>query len=89
MRPHQGMGGRVLRASEIGEYIFCHRAWWLHRVQGLESANREQMARGTERHAAHGRTVQRAGWLRRAAFALLALAVFLTVIAALARIVGL
>ena len=58
---------RILRAGEIGEYVFCHRAWWLDRVQGIESANREDLDAGVARHAAHGRAVQRADTLRRAA----------------------
>ncbi len=82
------MSAPVLRASEIGEYIFCHRAWWLHRVQGIESANRAQMAHGTGAHAAHGRTLQRAEWLRRAALALLALAFVLAVIGTFALMAG-
>jgi hypothetical protein len=65
---------RVLRASEIGEYVFCHRAWWLHRFQDIESANVEQMQAGTARHTAHGRAVRRAEVMRRAAFALFVLA---------------
>ena len=58
---------RILRASEIGEYVFCHRAWWLGRVIGVESAHREQMEAGVAHHAAHGRAVQRADSLGRAA----------------------
>ena len=58
---------RILRASEICEYVFCHRAWWLGRVMGVESAHREQMDAGIARHAAHGRAVQRADSLGRAA----------------------
>ena len=58
---------RILRASEIGEYVFCHRAWWLDRVLGVESAHREQMDTGVAQHAAHGRAVQRADSLGRAA----------------------
>jgi len=77
---------RVLRASEIGEYVFCHRAWWLDRVMGVESANREQMQAGAARHVAHGRAVQRAAWLRRAAFAFLMLAVLLAAAFVLAAI---
>ncbi len=70
---------RVIRASEIGEYVFCHRAWWLHRVQGIESANREQMQAGTARHVQHGHTVQRADAFRRAAIILFALAFFFAI----------
>jgi CRISPR/Cas system-associated exonuclease Cas4 (RecB family) len=66
---------RVIRASEIGEYIYCHRAWWLGRVQGVENANRAQMEAGIERHRSHGQAVRRAEILRRAAFVLALLAV--------------
>ncbi len=70
---------RVLRASEIGEYVFCHRAWWLHRVQGLESANGAKMSSGIARHAIHGQAIRRAERLQRAAFVFLALAILLVV----------
>ncbi|CAG0943644.1 hypothetical protein ANRL1_01435 [Anaerolineae bacterium] len=67
---------RIIRASEIGEYVFCHRAWWLHRVKGVESAHREQMQAGTAHHAAHGRAVQRADSIQRLALILIVLAIF-------------
>ncbi|MBI5033605.1 MAG: hypothetical protein HZB51_24055 [Chloroflexi bacterium] len=68
---------RVLRASEIGEYVFCHRAWWLHRVQELESANRAQMEAGTVKHVEHGRAVRHADTMQRAAIILFAIAIIL------------
>lgn len=52
-----GAGRRAVRASEIGEYVFCHRAWWLHQVQGQASANVRQLEAGTATHARHGRLV--------------------------------
>lgn len=73
---------RVIRASEIGEYVFCHRAWWLHQLRGLASANARVMEAGTEHHAAHGLRVWLASALRVLAFALGALAI-LTFIASL------
>ncbi|MCI0475668.1 MAG: hypothetical protein L0Y55_05430 [Anaerolineales bacterium] len=74
----------IIRASEIGEYVFCHRAWWLHRVQGLESANRAQMDAGAARHVQHGRAVQRADTLTRAAIILFAVAFFFALMFVLA-----
>ncbi len=50
-------GSRVLRASEIGSYAYCARAWWLSRVIGYASAHKEQMALGEEEHLSHGRAV--------------------------------
>ena len=47
----------AIRASEIGEYVFCHRAWWLRQVQGYASANTRQLEAGTATHARHGRLV--------------------------------
>lgn len=65
----------IIRASEIGEYVHCHRAWWLGRVQGVENANRAWMDAGTERHRAHGQRVWRATMMRYGAMLLVAIAV--------------
>lgn len=65
---------RVVRASEIGEYLYCRRAWWLGRVQGVASANVRELAAGTSAHRRHGRAVLAAGCLQLLAYASLLLA---------------
>jgi hypothetical protein len=72
---------RAIRASEIGEYVFCHRAWWLHQVQGHASANTRQLEAGTAAHAQHGRLVAVSGALRGLALFLLLAAIILAVAA--------
>ncbi len=47
----------IIRASEIGEYVYCARAWWLRRVAGLEPAGRERREHGAVLHRRHGRAV--------------------------------
>ncbi len=79
-RPAKRASGRVIRASEIGEYIYCHRAWWLGRVQGVENANRAQLDAGIVRHRAHGVLVQRAERLRRAAWTLALVALVIAIV---------
>jgi CRISPR/Cas system-associated exonuclease Cas4 (RecB family) len=66
---------RVIRASEIGEYVFCHRAWWLRVVQGHHSANVREMEAGTLAHTQHGRTVGAAATLRVIAIVILVIAI--------------
>jgi hypothetical protein len=66
---------RLIRASEIGEYVFCHRAWWLRAVQGQASVNVREMAAGAEAHAWHGRGLSAAHGLRLLALVLAAAAV--------------
>lgn len=73
---------RTIRASEIGSYIYCRRAWWYQR-QGLPSENREEFASGSQMHFRHGRSVLLASLLRLGAFGLLLLALVFLVIAAL------
>jgi len=68
------MSDYVLWASEIGEYEYCARAWWLGWVRGEERADQEKLAAGVRRHVQHGQQVAVAGWVRRLAIVLLGLA---------------
>ena len=44
---------RFISASELGEYAYCRRAWWLRAVRGAHSE--EQGTRFDEGRAAHDR----------------------------------
>lgn len=72
---------RAIRASEIGSYLYCRRAWW-YRRSGQESINQAELAAGTELHRQHGRKVLAAGLQRGLAF--LALLVACVMLAAFA-----
>ena len=73
----------VIRASDIGNYLYCRRAWW-YRKQGVPSENKAELAAGTDLHRRHGRKVLAASLLRGAAMFLLLIAfVLLTVYFAL------
>jgi hypothetical protein len=61
---------RTIRASEIGTYYYCQRAWWYQR-QGVQSGNQADLAGGTELHERHGRKVMMVGCLRVMAYALM------------------
>ncbi len=76
------MKKRTIRASEIGTYLYCKRAWW-YQIQGVESQNQQEMAGGFAYHQRHGKQVLRAVlWRAAGGFFLLAaiavLAVWLT-----------
>jgi CRISPR/Cas system-associated exonuclease Cas4 (RecB family) len=68
----------VIRASEIGSYLYCRRAWW-YRKQGVESENQAELAGGTALHQQHGRKVMAAGLLQIAGYVLLLAAIALLV----------
>jgi len=65
---------RIIRASEIGRYIYCARAWWLGSVQELPSAHEREMAAGEATHLRHGRGVRTSIRLSHLAYAVLLLA---------------
>lgn len=69
---------QTIRSSDIGNYLYCRRAWW-YRKQGFESANQAELASGTELHRKHGRKVLAAGLLRTLALLLLLAALVLLV----------
>lgn len=70
---------KTVRASEIGTYLYCRRAWWYQR-QGIESQNQAEMASGSLMHRQHGRSVFLNSCLRLAAYLLLLAALaFLTI----------
>ena len=54
---------KPIRASDIGTYLYCRRAWW-HRIHGHESINQTEMALGTELHRQHGRQILAASLMR-------------------------
>lgn len=67
----------LVRASDIGLWAQCHRAWWLAKVKNVPHRNPAVLAAGTAAHAVHGAQVQRAASLRRWGLALIALALIL------------
>lgn len=69
---------RAIRASEIGSYIFCARAWW-YQLQGVEPENQAELTAGTEIHRQHGRQVVAAGLTRTLALIVLLIALMLLV----------
>jgi hypothetical protein len=67
---------RPIRASDLGTYLYCRRAWW-YRLQGVESQNKTELTGGTALHRAHGRKVLAAGLYRTLGLLLFLLALVL------------
>ena len=55
----------LVRASDIGAWAFCNRAWWLANAQHAEHENPAVFVRGDVAHAAHGQAVTQANRLQR------------------------
>lgn len=64
----------IIRASDIGSYLYCRRAW-RYRRDGVESENQAEMAAGTEIHRRHGLKTLSATLLRTLGMILLLAAV--------------
>lgn len=64
---------KIIRASEISSYSYCHLAWW-YQLQGYQSENQAELADGSEYHDRHGRAVVITGCLTTLAYGFLILA---------------
>lgn len=70
---------KIIRASEVGTYRFCKRAWW-YQLQGYEPENKTELAGGSEIHEKHARGVQAASCIEAVAYTFLLLAIVSVVI---------
>jgi CRISPR/Cas system-associated exonuclease Cas4 (RecB family) len=68
----------VIRSSDIGNYLYCRRAWW-YKKQGFESENQAELAIGTEIHRQHGRKVLASNLMRTLGLVLIFVAMILLV----------
>ncbi len=69
---------KIIRSSEIGSYLYCHRAWW-YAKKGEKSENQAEMKTGTKMHEKHGRGVIAAGLTRTLAIIILLTALVMMV----------
>jgi len=71
----------LIRASELSQYGFCQRAWWLEVIKKLRPANQPALEKGTRFHGRHARTVRAATHWYRIGRILLSIGTFLFVLA--------
>jgi CRISPR/Cas system-associated exonuclease Cas4 (RecB family) len=76
----------TIRASEIGTYLFCKRAWW-YQKKGYSPSNQSELAAGTKIHIQHTRSVMVSGCLRIAAYAIFIIAIVLLAIHLTAKLI--
>jgi hypothetical protein len=79
------MSDRIIRASEIGQYDYCAKAWWLGSIEGVQPSNVQQLQAGTFAHGQHGQQVRRASQLQTAAIVLMGLGAIVLAVTLFAR----
>jgi hypothetical protein len=67
----------LVRASDLGLWANCHRAWWLAKIKDAPHRNPGLLRAGVSAHTVHGGQVQRAARLRRWGQVLVAIALLL------------
>ncbi|NJD58015.1 MAG: hypothetical protein C3F13_05780 [Anaerolineales bacterium] len=70
---------KIIRASEIGTYVFCNRAWW-YQSSGYEPENKTELAGGLQIHAKHSRAFMFSSCLQASAYLVLLVALISVVI---------
>jgi CRISPR/Cas system-associated exonuclease Cas4 (RecB family) len=67
---------RIIRASEIGTFLFCQRAWW-YALRGFPSKSHRELAGGKQLHEQHGKQILVTGCLKIIAYILIGLSIAL------------
>ena len=70
---------RKVRASELGSFNYCQRAWW-YQQQGMPSENQAAMDAGSHEHREHNRGVKLAVFYKWLAILTLAVAIVLAIL---------
>ena len=74
-----------ITASEIAEYVYCNRAWWL-KVSGYQSENQEALSQGSATHIQYAQHVRAVTRLERAGRFILLLGISLLIVFFLLRL---
>lgn len=78
----------LVRASDIGAWAYCRRAWYLANVRGVAHARPEILRAGTQAHTHHGQQVRRSGQMQRIGFWLVIVGTVMVVLFVLATLMG-
>jgi len=71
----------IINASEVGEFVYCEKAWHLRRCGAVPQG--QHLDEGTTYHEKHGTQVSRAARLRKTGERLLLIGLFLLITLAL------
>jgi hypothetical protein len=77
----------VIYASDIGQFLYCHRAWW-YRLQGEENSELARLRQGADQHEALAETVQEVERVARGARVLVWVVVLLILVFVAARLLS-
>ena len=78
----------LVRASDIGMWAFCQRAWWLAQVKEVAHQDPARLQQGSRAHADHGVRVRQAQMLQRAGLIILAAAALFMLAAIIAQLLA-
>jgi hypothetical protein len=78
--------GKKVTASQVGQYAYCARAWWLGVVEGHAPADLEPLDRGARSHERHGWRISIARLTRRVGVFILSAAAVSTLVWALGKL---
>ena len=77
----------VIYASDIGQFLYCHRAWW-YRLQGEENSELARLRQGADQHEILAKTVREVERVARGARTLVWIVVLLILLFVAARLLS-